>query len=430
MNITGMPIPVQLPIHGKVLSGESVPIELSSVFTGLLLKLKQPNTSTGNTGSHLKSEDTNNLLKRIFANLPEALNDKLDTILKEPEDIERTLEEMNVRAEEVRQLKIILGNIASASTSKQFQMDAQVVLPRISTTIVSINKKEIAQKLIEISNKAESLLSGITSYRNIEKIAPEIQKLLQQWTSLEKKAGTKESAIQVGNQLNLNGTKIEIVWRELVNAYQKRDQFVASRQYNTDAKVTNSDVVKWIEKALSQHSVSEPVSLNQVASSSMPLSKVEQYVIHLNQSQHKQGQGQQLVDKFQEVMKSSKFYVSNNGSTQLSIALRPANLGEMMVKLTQINGEMTVKIIVTSAATQDMLEANMHQLKHMFSPQQVVIERQDSSTQTQNMQQEKDQQSMNKDEQSQSEHSHQDEQKQSNDEFEKFFHEILLNEKV
>src|SRR5699024_4075522 len=43
----------------------------------------------------------------------------------------------------------------------------------------------------------------------------------------------------------------------------------------------------------------------------------------------------------------------------------------------EMNGEMTVKITVSSQATKKMLEANIHQLKNMFSPHQVVIEKQE-----------------------------------------------------
>src|SRR5690625_7091782 len=49
----------------------------------------------------------------------------------------------------------------------------------------------------------------------------------------------------------------------------------------------------------------------------------------------------------------------------------------MMVRLEEVNGEMTAKIIVTTEAAKKALQSNIHQLKNMFSPHQVVIERQD-----------------------------------------------------
>nr|WP_280922993.1 flagellar hook-length control protein FliK [Virgibacillus litoralis] len=119
-----------------------------------------------------------------------------------------------------------------------------------------------------------------------------------------------------------------------------------------------------------------------------------------------------------------------NGTSQLNITLRPENLGDMMVKLTQINGEMTVKIMVTSHAAKEMLESNMHQLRNMFSPQQVVVEKQEvSSQQAQTNQSEQDDQNNSGQEQDQSNHSEQDDQEGEGD-FETQFQNILMNEKV
>lgn len=447
VNVTGMP--VQPLLQAQKPTRTEIPDKLSNVFQGILQKSKLPNPIVSNASNQLESQNPKELLKELLNSLPKELEEQLAKLSKETDGLDQTLEGMNLSADMLQQLKELLGsetdstvtdilqqlekllsNETNSNKSNQILMDATGIAPNLNTTVVPINKKEIQQQLAEISKKAESLLSGITDQKGIAKIAPEIQKLLEQWSNLEKKlTGTKEATILPGNLDTAKSTKAESIWRELVSAYQKRDQFVTSQQYSSNAKVTSTDVEKWIGKALSKQSVSDNVSPNQVGASSMPISKVEQYVIHLNQTQNTQSSGQQLVDEFQEVMKSSKFLSMNNGTTQLSISLRPANLGEMMVKLTQINGEMTVKIMVASSAVKDMLESNMHQLKHMFSPQQVVIEKQDiNAQQAQNAQQENQEQSMNQ--QDQSEQPNQDQQKQSTDDFEKQFHEILMNEKV
>src|SRR5690625_7739446 len=75
----------------------------------------------------------------------------------------------------------------------------------------------------------------------------------------------------------------------------------------------------------------------------MPLSELEQYVIHMNQSQGTQTAGKELMDQFQQIIKSSRF-LANNGMNQLSIALKQQNMGDMMVKFTQMDGVMTVNI--------------------------------------------------------------------------------------
>lgn len=161
----------------------------------------------------------------------------------------------------------------------------------------------------------------------------------------------------------------------------------------------------------------------------MPMSKVEQFIIHLNQAQSTQSNDQQLMEQFQRLIKSSKFMSTPNGTNQLNITLRPGNMGEMVVKLTQINGEMTVKILVSSQAAKEMLDSNMHQLRHMFSPQQVVVEKQELNLQNgQSLQKEtSDQQSDNQENSQQSQH---DQENNQNDDFAMTFEEALLNEKV
>lgn len=419
-------MPVSILLQGQSITREKKPSELSSVFQGLLENIKVPNTD------NQLQQNPKKLLENLLDRLPKEVEEQLVQLLKDTKKVDEAVETLNLDTETMQQLKDLLNKIAQPITNNLLQILKPVVTPTINTTVVPINKKEIKQQLVDISKNAELLLSsGKTDQKSIAKLAPEILKLLEQWNSLEKKlTGTKEEAIPFGKLDTSKSSKAETAWQKLVSTYQKRDQLVTSHHYNSNAKVTSSDVEKWIGKALAKD-VQDKVPLSQVGSSTtLQQSKVEQFVIHVNQTKSTQNAGQQLVDKFQEVMNTSKFLTINNGTTQLSISLRPANLGEMMVKLTQVNGEMVVKIIVASAAAKDMLETNMHQLKHMFSPQQVMIEKQDVTEQEQNVQQENEQQSANNNDQNQSEDPNQDEQEQKNDKFDKQFHEILMNEKV
>jgi flagellar hook-length control protein FliK len=116
---------------------------------------------------------------------------------------------------------------------------------------------------------------------------------------------------------------------------------------------------------------------------SMPMSQIEQYTIYLSkQNGTQQGEAvkSDLIEQFQKMMKSSQF-LHKDGLTQLTVKLKPAHLGDLVVKLVQVNGEMAVKITVTSNAVKDMMESQLHQLKHLFSPNQVVIEKQTDTLQ-------------------------------------------------
>ncbi|MFB4167494.1 flagellar hook-length control protein FliK [Virgibacillus sp. JSM 102003] len=294
-----------------------------------------------------------------------------------------------------------------------------------------LSDKNLQKQFEALFAKAEKLLSQVTDLKSASKASPALLKVLEQWTALEKKQNTSQTMIL--QDLPKSSSKEQAVWKELLQSFQKRNQLASKSQYNSDAKVTSNDVTKWLQHTVGSQTNSDKVSGQQSTSltSSVPLSKVEQYVIHMNQNQDAKPVDKQLMEQFQRVMKTSKFLTMQNGTSQLNITLRPENLGDMMVKLTQMNGEMTVKIMVSSQAAKEMLESNMYQLKNMFSPQQVVVEKQEvSSQQAQtNLSEQEEEQNKGGNEQGQSDHSEQDEHQEEGD-FETQFQNILMNEKV
>src|SRR5699024_2162047 len=84
--------------------------------------------------------------------------------------------------------------------------------------------------------------------------------------------------------------------------------------------------------------------------------------------------GTTLVDKFADVIRNSQF-LNRSGKMELNLLLKPAHLGHVTIKMTQVDGEMMVKMLVSSQAAKDMLEQNMHQLRHLFQPHQISVER-------------------------------------------------------
>ncbi|WP_339215317.1 flagellar hook-length control protein FliK [Ornithinibacillus sp. FSL M8-0202] len=289
----------------------------------------------------------------------------------------------------------------------------------------------VQQKLVEVFTKFESLVRDASSEEEFKRIAPKLLDLLKQWTSLEKDLSNLEKQAK---SIELTGTKENQLWKELVMAYQNRATFSNKLQYQNDAQVTTKDVVRWLENALHNQQGSENVmpSQNTSFSSHTYVPKLEQYVIFVNQNASGQVVEQQLMEQFHQVLKTSKFLSMPNGMNQLSISLRPENLGEMMIRLTEMNGEMTVKIVVSTQAAKDMLESNINQLKHMFSPQQVVIERQDvGAGQGQAQTKQGDEQSLQGQHQDQSDDmDHQQESNHSGDDFEARLDELIRNMEV
>lgn len=99
----------------------------------------------------------------------------------------------------------------------------------------------------------------------------------------------------------------------------------------------------------------------------------------MTQSAPSSGQSQQMLQQIEQMVLSTRFS-KPGGATQMTLQLKPTELGDMILKFMKIDGEMTVKITVMSQAAKELLEKNIHQLRHLFSPNQVVVERQVETT--------------------------------------------------
>lgn len=294
------------------------------------------------------------------------------------------------------------------------------------TNKMSTDNPNLEKQFVSLISQALELISKLNTKEDIMKASPKILELLQQWHNLSKSTGNKDMIHQPLLTNNDESSSLGVL-KNVLETFQKREHFAGKHLYNTDSKVTVADISKWISKALE----TDKISTQQVSGNvSMPISKLEQYAIYINQSQTTKSADDQLMEQFTKIINSSKLPSAPNGMNQLSITLRPDNLGEMMVRFTQINGEMTVKILVTSAAAKEMLESNIHQLKSMFSPHQVVVEKQELNAQSANTQKEQEDEQLKDQGEQSSGQSDQKDNQSGDTSFELQFEELLMNEKV
>lgn len=104
----------------------------------------------------------------------------------------------------------------------------------------------------------------------------------------------------------------------------------------------------------------------------------------VKQSLSLQGNSQQMMNQMEQMILSTRF-AKPGGTTQLTLQLKPMELGEMILRFVKQDGEMTVKITVMSQVAKEMVDKNLHQLRHLFSPHQVVVERQMEATNETNL---------------------------------------------
>lgn len=112
---------------------------------------------------------------------------------------------------------------------------------------------------------------------------------------------------------------------------------------------------------------------------SLPISKIEQFIVQMGQTDSSKGlSGKELIEKIETIVQSQRLQNFVRGQNPISIQLRPENLGDMTIRFIQTNGELTVQMLVSSKAVKEVLESNLHQLRNVFSPHQVSVERQDN----------------------------------------------------
>ncbi|MFS0751843.1 flagellar hook-length control protein FliK [Oceanobacillus sp. 1P07AA] len=238
----------------------------------------------------------------------------------------------------------------------------------------------------QIQLTAMELLQNVSNKGDVHVIAPKIASLLEQWyqqlnNQQMKLQSTQHTQSLMFTQINAaNELELDGIWSKLL---QISDQY---NQQKNVPKITSTDVSQWLSKLIDLDKPVTYTSMNQ----SVPISKLEQFYIHLNSNSVNQTQEQQMIDKFKQIIQSNKLQNFWNGSSGLSIKLSPDQLGDMTIRMAQINGEMTVKILVSSMAAKEMLDSNLHQLRNIFSPHQVIIEKQDVSMSATNLQESKD----------------------------------------
>ncbi|MFG6148912.1 flagellar hook-length control protein FliK [Halobacillus sp. B23F22_1] len=255
----------------------------------------------------------------------------------------------------------------------------------------------------------------------------QLTQLLEQVTKLNKQVKDQSSFQETLTKFSKQGTsEQQQLFAHLVKNFSDRN----SMPYQQHSTVRSKDVAKWAAQFLSNTAVSETVNYSNGAGIHTSMSKLEQYAIHVNQTNSQSAMQQQFMEQFEQLIKSSRLFQNGSGQSEMNIRLKPHQLGEMNVKVLHMNGEMAVKITVSTSAAKDMLESNMNQLRHLFSPQQVVIEKSDLNTGEQMLSQEEKSADGFK-EQSSSQNQNDEESEGTDDEREELsFKELLVNEKV
>lgn len=219
--------------------------------------------------------------------------------------------------------------------------------------------------------------------------------------------------------------KILLKWEQMMD--QLKNELSLTRQ----PIISGTQFIKIIEKTINQINLQQGIAqqVNIPIHFNGPMTPLEQYTIFVNHTTNQPTINQShMIEQLQQMILSSRFG-QINGTNHLTIQLKPNHLGDLTIRFMEQDGQMIVKMIVQSKGAKELLEANIHQLRHMFAPNQVIIERQ-YQEQSFSLQQE----NVNKDEENTGEqhqkHSKQNDNEQEKQETKATFKDYLFHEEV
>ncbi|MFC3882570.1 flagellar hook-length control protein FliK [Bacillus songklensis] len=115
------------------------------------------------------------------------------------------------------------------------------------------------------------------------------------------------------------------------------------------------------------------VNNQQASSIGAPMSKVEQYVLHLGQGEKGQ-EAEKLTKDFQQIL-SRSVLTQNSQQTKLTIKLYPEHLGAVHIELLKNEHGMTAKFVASTQQAKELLESQLSSLKQAFIHQNVQVDK-------------------------------------------------------
>ncbi len=244
----------------------------------------------------------------------------------------------------------------------------------------------------------------------LEQVAPLLKKLddgnlaSKDWLKLLNQFETLPNDVKQTLSSKLLTEENQNLLKEMMTKFQSR-MALSEKGYVTHSKVTTDDISKWLSQALERQSGKSQPTFGEAFATSKGSQPLEQLTIHLSQSasSNQQTLNQELVEQFEAVLQKMQVGKNLLGQQQIKLQLNPNNLGQITVEMMEIDGEMFVKLIASSDMAKEALEANMKELRHMFSPHQVIVEQEEQASVVNASElldyQEQDEQTDNQDEQ-------------------------------
>ena len=292
----------------------------------------------------------------------------------------------------------LLALINAEDTTELTEADVKAMLSKLGELSDELKTllKDLGIKLdqdIDFEQLSEQGLAQLSALAQLQPVLEQVTPLLKElnagalgnkdWMTLlqEFQALPKEMSQALSSKLLSEDN--QTLLKDMLTKFQSR-MALSEKGYATHSKVTTDDISKWLSQALERQSGKSQPSFGEAFASSKGTQPLEQLTIHLSQSaaSNQQTLNQELMQQFEAVLQKMQVGKNLLGQQQVKLQLNPNNLGQITVEMMEIDGEMFVKLIASSSMAKEALEANMKELRHMFSPHQVIVEQEEQTAAT------------------------------------------------
>jgi len=148
----------------------------------------------------------------------------------------------------------------------------------------------------------------------------------------------------------------------------KKDVVLHSESIDTNSSLKNS------ESSAGTNTTGATVENQPSSFGSGEMPKLQQFSIYLGQAKSDYQQSSNLVNELEKIW--SKASISTEeGTSKLFIKLFPKQLGAISIEMLQKDSETVARIVVSSAKTKELLDANLSTLRHGLASQHVSIDK-------------------------------------------------------
>ncbi|QTD42325.1 flagellar hook-length control protein FliK [Sporosarcina sp. Te-1] len=264
----------------------------------------------------------------------------------------------------VENLKTLLKE-SGLSDEKLEQLDDQTplwtligfvdeVAPRFFTNLTESLSKQSS------TMDTNSSLHVLTLLKAFEIAAPKTDMVLSQEQRL---ASLQFSMTQAGSRFDDNVAKQPNGKVDMLQGLQKVQPF------HIMMETSQGDQAK--EQANSQAKSEQSISVTQQG---VQPSVHKSDIVSIQTGQTQENRSETLMKEMQLLFKRANFG-QVGGSNRILIKLYPEHLGQIRIELHETNGIISARILASTALAKEMLDSQMHQLRHAFNQQNVQVDR-------------------------------------------------------